>query len=122
MAAPAASPRPAPFPWALAVVLIAGTLLLFSRSLPYGFINYDDPHNLTDNPQVRAGLSWPGFAWAFIGRSDYWQPLVWLSRMLDWELFGANATGHRVVNLLWHAANAVLVLQLFRRLQVGTAA
>jgi tetratricopeptide (TPR) repeat protein len=120
MAAPSAPSGSARFPWGLSIALVVGTLLLFSRALPYDFINYDDPQNLTNNPQVRAGLTWMGTAWAFVGRSDYWQPLVWLSHMLDWQLFGANATGHRTVNLLWHAANTVLVLHLFRRLQVGT--
>jgi tetratricopeptide (TPR) repeat protein len=116
----AATPaRPASHAWIAGFVLVAGTGLLFSRSLGYGFINYDDPIYLADNEQVRAGLTWHGLAWAFAGRSDYWHPLTWLSHMLDWQLFGANATGHRLVNVAWHAANAVLVFALFRRLALG---
>lgn len=97
-------------------MLALGTGLLFTRSLGYGFINYDDPANLTDNPHVQAGLTWDGIVWAFTGQSDYWHPLTWISRMLDWGWFGANATGHRAVNVLWHAANAVLAFLLLRRL------
>jgi len=97
-------------------VLFAGTILLFSRSLSYPFINYDDPTYLTNNPHVRAGLTWDGVVWAFTGKSDYWHPLTWLSHMLDWQAFGANATGHRAISVLWHAANAVLAFLLLRRL------
>src|SRR5688572_12334302 len=102
--------------WIASAGLAAGTLLLFSRSLGYGFINYDDPDYLTNNLHVQAGLTWEGIRWAFTGHADYWHPLTWLSHMLDWRLFGADATGHRAVNVLWHAANAVLAFLLLRRL------
>ncbi len=110
------TPRPRSHTWAASTVLFAGTMLLFSRSLGYDFINYDDPIYLTNNPHVQAGLTWDGLGWAFTGKSDYWHPLTWLSHMLDWQLFGAHATGHRTVNVLWHAANAVLVFHVLRRL------
>lgn len=122
MAAPAASP-PADRKalWLVGVLLFAGTMLLFSRSLPYGFLNLDDPEFVTNNPHVQSGLTWSGVGWAFTGDGDYWRPLTWLSHMADWQLFGANATGHRTVSVAWHAANAVLVLLLFRRLGAGLA-
>lgn len=113
---PRAAPRP-PLPtWLACALLAAGTFLLFSRSLEYGFINYDDPSYLTNNPRVQAGLTWAGIVWAFTGLTDYWHPLTWVSHMLDWQLFGADATGHRAVNLAWHAANAALAFLLCRRL------
>ncbi len=115
-ARPAMPTRPV-LPVVLAAgALVAGTLLLFSRALGYGFINYDDPGYVTNNPYVQGGLTRAGVLWAFTGHSDYWHPLTWLSHMLDWRWFGPNATGHRAVNLLWHATNAVLVFALFRRL------
>lgn len=97
-------------------MLAAGTGLVFARSLGYGFINHDDPAYLTSNPRVQAGLTWDGIVWAFTGKADYWHPLTWLSHMLDWRLFGADATGHRAVSVLWHAVNAVLAFLLCRRL------
>lgn len=105
--------------WLAISLLVAGTLLLFSRSLPFGFLNLDDPLFVTNHPRVQAGLTWSNVAWAFRGGSDYWQPLIWLSHMADWQLFGQNAAGHRAVSVAWHAANAVLVLLLFRRLGAG---
>ncbi|AOS43171.1 cellulose synthase subunit BcsC [Lacunisphaera limnophila] len=116
MPRPAAPSRPSPTPWIACLGLLAGTALLFSRSLGYDFINYDDPVYLTNNPRVQAGLTWDGLVWAFTGHADYWHPLTWVSHMLDWQLFGADATGHRAVNVLWHAVNAVLAFLLLRRL------
>lgn len=113
--APAATRTPQPA-WVACVLLAAGTFLLFSRALDYGFINYDDPVYLTNNPRVQAGLTWDGIVWAFTGHADYWHPLTWISHMLDWSLFGPDATGHRAVNVAWHALNASLAFLLCRRL------
>ena len=99
--------------------LFLGTIALFSRSLNFGFINYDDPSYVTDNPHVQGGLSWAGLRWAFAGRTDYWHPLTWLSHMADWELYRNNAPGHHLTSILWHAVNAVLVFLLMRRLTGG---
>lgn len=113
---PDASPRPNAHTWIAGALLAVGTFLLFARSLGYGFINYDDPVYLTNNPRVQAGLTWDGVVWAFTGKTDYWHPLTWLSHMLDWQVFGPDATGHRAVNLAWHAINAALAFLLCRRL------
>lgn len=98
------------------LVLFVGTVALYTRALDYGFTNYDDPSYVTANPHVQGGLSWAGLRWAFAGRTDYWHPLTWLSHMLDWQLYGGRAPGHRLTSILWHAANAVLVFLVLRRL------
>jgi tetratricopeptide (TPR) repeat protein len=100
-------------------LLFCGTILLFSRITHFGFINYDDPSYVTENPHVQGGLSWDGFIWAFTAPTDYWHPLTWLSHMLDWQLYGLSASGHHFTSVLWHALNAVLVFLLFRRLAGG---
>jgi Tfp pilus assembly protein PilF len=101
---------------AVCLILFLGTAVLFSRAVVYGFTNYDDPSYVTANPHVQGGLSWAGLRWAFTGRTDYWHPLTWLSHMLDWQLHGDHAPGHRLTSILWHAANAVLVFLVARRL------
>lgn len=116
---PSDAPRPAAPAWLVCALLATGTFLLFSRSLSYDFINYDDPAFVVDNPRVRAGLTWDGLRWAFTGRTDYWRPLTWLSHQLDGQLFGGRAAGHRAVNVAWHAANAALAFLLCRRLLAG---
>lgn len=101
------------------VLLVAGTLALFSRALPYGFINYDDPAFVVNNPHVQRGLTWDGVRWAFAVDRDYWHPLTWLSLMVDRAVLGGGAAGFRAVNLGWHAINALLVFVLLRRVSVG---
>jgi len=101
----------------IAIVLALVTVLVYLPVLHNGFINYDDPDYITNNPHVRAGLTWSGLAWAFqIGYAAYWQPLTWISHMLDCQLFGLNPAGHHFVNVLFHAANAVLLFLLLNRL------
>ncbi len=108
--------RPPLHTCAASAILFAGTVLLYNQSLGYDFVNYDDPSYITNNLHVRAGLTWDSFVWACTNKTDYWHPLTWLAHMLDWQLFGDNAAGHRLVSVLWHAANAVLTFQLLRRL------
>ena len=42
---------------AVGALLFVGTVLLFSRAMRYGFVNYDDPTYVTENPHVQGGLS-----------------------------------------------------------------
>lgn len=116
MFAPHSTVRPALRTAVVVAALLAGTVLLFHRSLDYDFLNYDDPAYVTDNLHVRAGLTWDGVVWAFTGRTDYWHPLTWLSHMLDWQLFGDAAAGHRLTSVFGHALNAALVFLVLRRL------
>ncbi len=108
--------RPSLLTFFVCTLLFAGTVFLFSRSLDYGFLNYDDPSYITNNPHVRAGLAWSSVVWAFTGHADYWHPLTWLSHMLDWELYDQIGFGHHLTNTVWHALNTVLVFLVFRRL------
>ena len=51
--------------------------------------------------------------WAFttFDAANY-HPLTWLSHALDCQLFGVNAAAHHEINVLFHAANAVLLFLL----------
>src|SRR5438132_1563873 len=74
----------------------------------YQFLNFDDDAYITDNPSVAAGLTWDGVRWAFTAIDYfYWQPLTWLSHMLDCQLFGLNACSHHFTNVAIHLINAV---------------
>ncbi len=81
-----------------------------------GFIVLDDPLYVTRNPEVKAGLTASGVAWAFTTFHAYnWHPLTWLSHMLDVQVFGLAPAGHHLVNLLFHAASTVLLWSLLER-------
>jgi tetratricopeptide (TPR) repeat protein len=72
------------------------------------------------------GLSMEGTTWAFTNGTLYWGPLTWLSLMLDRQLYGPNAGGYHLTNVLLHVATAlVMVLVLYRmtgRLWTGALA
>jgi len=51
--------------------------------------------------------------WAFTtGHASNWHPLTWLSLQLDAQLFGTQAWGYHLTNLVLHVANALLLLLL----------
>jgi tetratricopeptide (TPR) repeat protein len=105
----------------IAGVLLIGTFVVYWPSIYFGFTNLDDPVYVTENPVVQAGLTWTGIKWAFVSTSSFmWHPLTWLAHMTTWELFGPVSGGHHLINILLHAANAVLVFLLFRRMTGST--
>ena len=91
--------------------------MVFGRAVGYGFVNYDDDRYVYDNPTVQKGLTWTGFTWAFhYGEIGHWHPLTWLTHMLDCQLYGLNAHGHHLTNLLFHAATAILLFLALRQM------
>ncbi len=99
----------------LSLLLIAVVLVSYNPVIQNGFVNFDDNHFITDNPHVREGLTWATVKWAFsIYDKEHWNPLTWLSHALDCELFGLKPAGHHYVNVLLHAANAVLLFLLLQ--------
>ncbi len=105
--------RPRTLGWLLALV----TILIYLPATRNGFVNYDDGLFVLQNPMVQKGLNWQGFQWSFTHTiACNWHPLTCLSHMADCELFHLNAGGHHLVSVLIHAANAVLLFSLLRRL------
>jgi tetratricopeptide (TPR) repeat protein len=104
--------------WLMAALLVLVTMALYWPATRYDFVRLDDPEYVTENPHVQGGLSWEGVKWAFgnTEQAAYWAPLMWLSHLLAWQLFGSNAWGHHLINVLLHAANTALVFLVFRRM------
>ena len=99
------------------MLLALVTLLVYLPVCRYNFLVYDDDDYVTNNPVVQSGLTWAGVEWAFTtAHASNWHPLTWLSHMLDCELFGLNPGAQHLVNVLFHAANAVLLFALLLRL------
>ncbi len=94
----------------LAVLLVVGTIVAYSALPHCNFVLFDDPYYVTENADVRAGLSKAGFTWAFTTfHSANWHPLTWLSHMADSDLYGLNPAGHHLTNLLFHLGNTLLL-------------
>jgi len=104
---------------ALCLFLFLSTFLVYARVTTNGFINFDDEHYITSNEHVRAGLSWNTLIWAFSTQQEAqeanWHPLTWISHALDCELFGLDPIGHHLMNVAFHALNAVLLFLLLQR-------
>lgn len=106
-------------------LLTLAVLIVYWPVGQFGFVEYDDNLYVFDNPEVRRGLSWWGLVWSFVdAHAANFHPLTWLSHMLDCQLFGLNAGAHHWVNVILHAANAVLLFLLLRSLtgRVGRSA
>ena len=102
-------------------LLFAVVALVFLPSLRDGFITYDDPVYVTQNPHVKAGLTAAGLAWALRStEASNWHPLTWLSHMADVQLFGLEPWGHHLTSVLLHAFCAALLFAVLRRLTGST--
>jgi tetratricopeptide (TPR) repeat protein len=81
------------------------------------FIDLDDRSHVLENPLVRSGLTWAGIKDAFLTpHASLWVPLTWISFMADVTVFGMNPGAMHAVNLVLHAAAAVLLFFALRRM------
>ena len=84
----------------------------FAPALRAGFVDWDDPSNLLENPHYR-GLSPTHLRWMFTTLlGGHYQPLSWVSFALDYRVWGMQAYGYHLTNVVVHAANALLVYVL----------
>ncbi|MGA2323460.1 MAG: tetratricopeptide repeat protein [Sedimentisphaerales bacterium] len=105
------------------LICIFLAVVTFAVYLPvrnYEFLHYDDDVYVTNNTEVKSGLSWQGIEWAFTtGRGSNWHPLTWLSLMLDCQLFGVKPGPMHLVNVLFHIVNTILLFLVLARMTKG---
>ncbi len=100
---------------ALAVI----TVTAFWQLKDSGFINLDDDVFVYENAYVQSGLNWNSIGQAFsseLVKQSGWCPLTWLSLMLDTQIFGVNASGYHLTNLLFHVLSTILLFLILRRM------
>ena len=101
----------------IALILITITAISYWQVKDHNFITFDDPQYITENPQVKTGLTLESVKWAFTSLHVYnWHPVTWLSHMLDVQLFGLNPGWHHVTNLIFHIATTLLLFFVFHRM------
>jgi len=97
--------------------LTLATMAVFWPVQDHTFVNLDDGRYIYENSHVRDGVTWKGVSWAFTTMyANFWHPLTWLSHMVDCDLYGLNAAGHHLTNLVLHIANTLLLFLVFHRM------
>jgi Flp pilus assembly protein TadD len=101
---------------AFPLLLLVATLIPYLQTASFGFVNFDDPSYVYENPLLRNGLTLQGAREATFGFYEAnWHPLVWLSYMAEIELFGLNPDVMHITNVVLHAINSLLVYVWLRR-------
>ncbi len=98
----------------LYILLTVITLAVFWQVNQFDFVNLDDPVYVTENRHIKDGITLGGLHWAFSTTyAEFWHPLTWLSLMLDYQLYGLNAGGYHMTNLVLHIFSTLLLFRLF---------
>lgn len=102
--------------WIVPASVAIITAVAFLPALRNGFVSWDDQKNFLDNPHYR-GLGWTQLAWMWTTfHMGHYIPLSWMTLGLDYLLWGMNPAGYHATSIVLHAANAVLLYFLARRL------
>lgn len=94
-------------------------LLVYLRALSCGFVNYDDPDYVLNNPLIST-IDWAMIVQVF--REPYigwWMPLTWLSLAVDHYFWGVNPIGYHLTNIVLHSVNTGLVVLIADRILLG---
>jgi tetratricopeptide (TPR) repeat protein len=97
--------------------LVAVTWAVFGQTLAHDFVNFDDHVYVYENPLVIRGLSAEGIIGAFTHtHARNWHPLTTLSHMLDCQLYGLNAGGHHLTNVILHTISVLLLFLVLKQM------
>jgi tetratricopeptide (TPR) repeat protein len=105
----------------LLVILVS--VAVYFNALFNGFV-FDDIPQIVKNPWIKDFRYIPNMffdnVWGFIGEtSNYYRPLMHVSYMLSYFVFGLNPWGFHFVNVILHVSVSVLVYLITRRLLKG---
>jgi protein O-mannosyl-transferase len=98
------------------IVLTVVTLAVYWQVHQYDFVIIDDQYYVTGNSYVQSGITLDGILAAFSIKPYGWDPLTFISLMFDNELYGLNAGGYHVTNVILHVLSTLLLFWLFNRM------
>jgi tetratricopeptide (TPR) repeat protein len=103
----------------LAALLVGMVLAAYGPALSAGFI-WDDDDYVTENPLLHTP---DGFEriWLSMDAPSQYFPLVYSAFRIEYGLWGLDPFGFHLINVLFHAANALLLWLLLRRLDISGA-
>lgn len=102
-----------------ALLLVALTLLAYAPALRAGYV-WDDDAYVRRNPTLHS-LTGLRQIWCEPARSPQYYPLVFTTFWVEYRLWETAPTGYHLTNICLHAANALLLWWLLRRLAVPAA-
>ncbi|HUJ09837.1 MAG TPA: hypothetical protein VL171_07400 [Verrucomicrobiae bacterium] len=105
----------------LLMAMVAATIgcIVFWPCLHNGFLQWDDLTFYIGPVAQHGGLSPQSIRWAFAQSATtagYYQPLTWLSLLVDYSLWGPRPLAFHATNLSLHALNIMLVIVYVERL------
>ena len=105
-------------PFAVFALVLMATLVAYSPCLKGDFL-WDDLGHVT-SPALQ---SWSGLAriWFEPGVTQQYYPLLHSAFWLEHRLWGDATLGYHLINVLWHATAACLLIAFLRRLAVPGA-
>jgi protein O-mannosyl-transferase len=103
-----------------AIAIVICCFVSYCNALGNGFV-YDDVPQVLQNAWIKEpghlGEIFTTNVWAFAGmQTNYYRPLMHVGYLLSHALFGLNAWGFHLCNVLLHAANSLLLYAVVRRL------
>jgi hypothetical protein len=101
--------------WTICAALVALAGAVYWPVHSFGFVSFDDPGNVTENPHVISGLTAENLRWAFSSFwVGHWAPLTWISFQIDASVWHLNPAMMHVENMLLHALSTLLVFALLK--------
>ena len=97
------------------LILAAAVVILYAQSLLFDFVNYDDYDLVYENTSflsdpsniIRAFTSH-----AFIGKREvsvYYRPILQVSYIIDYRMWGLNPLGYHATNIMLHAVTTFVL-------------
>jgi tetratricopeptide (TPR) repeat protein len=98
--------------WVIYAILFV-SLLAYLPIFNAGFVQWDDKLYIQDNGLIRS-IDLPKLFSTY--EQGNYHPLTMLVYSIEYQLWGLNASGYHVVNLLFHLLNAFLVFIVVRKI------
>ena len=98
----------------LLILLSVPVILIYAGTLTGPFI-FDDKNNIEENPHIRISrITSKGLATAAFDGPLHRRPVAYISFALNYYLHGYNVVGFRLVNLIIHVINGILLYFFIR--------
>ena len=103
----------------LGIAILLAVLIAYAPALNCGYI-WDDDDYILHNDTLRS-LSGLWQIWFELGAVPQYYPLVHTTYWLEFQAWGTHPAGYHLLNILLHAASAILLWRILTRLEVPGA-